>query len=120
MGFIVTCWLIMAALCAAIAIAKGRSAMGWFLLGFLFGPLALLFAAAMSSARKSPNAISHPVKACPYCAEQVHADAIRCKHCGQNLAGAIEHQPMKDQWREEFEKQDGKKTRWGSSPNTTD
>ncbi len=27
----------------------------------------------------------HQVKDCPYCAEQIHIDAIKCKHCGEHL-----------------------------------
>ena len=27
----------------------------------------------------------HQVKNCPYCAEQIHFDAIKCKHCGEYL-----------------------------------
>lgn len=35
-------WIICAAFAAALANARGRSALGWFLLGVLFGPFALL------------------------------------------------------------------------------
>ena len=118
MAFLVVCWLIVACLCAAIAMAKGRSAIGWFILGFLFGPLALLFASAMSSAPKYSRAVEHPFKKCPSCAEQVHIDAARCKHCRHDFADVIEHHPMKDQWRDEFDKKAGQKTRWGSSPDS--
>ena len=35
-------WLVCAAFSAALAYARGRSAVGWFLLALLFGPFALL------------------------------------------------------------------------------
>ena len=35
-------WIVCAAFAAALANARGRSALGWFLLGVLFGPFALL------------------------------------------------------------------------------
>lgn len=35
-------WIIVAAAAAFIASAKNRSAVGWGILGFLFGPLALV------------------------------------------------------------------------------
>lgn len=44
---IVAVWLVSAALSAFLAQAKGRSAGGWFLVGFLFGPLGLIAAAGM-------------------------------------------------------------------------
>lgn len=118
MAFLLLCWFVLACICALIASAKDRSAIGWFILGFLFGPLALLFAAAMSSAPKVTHATVHPTKKCPVCAEQVHVDALRCKHCQHEFGALIEQHPMQDQWQEEFEKSNGRKARWGSSPDS--
>jgi phage shock protein PspC (stress-responsive transcriptional regulator) len=28
-------------------------------------------------------------KQCPYCAEEVRAEAVKCKHCGSRLAGGM-------------------------------
>ncbi len=120
MGFVVICWIVMGALCAVVALAKGRSAIGWFLLGCLFGPLALLFAAAMSAAPKHHSVPAHALKKCPYCAEQIQLQAVVCKHCGKSIGNVIDHHPMKDQWSSELEKLPPRKSsRWGSSPEQT-
>lgn len=82
MGFLVFCWLIIGVVCAVIAIGKGRSGFGWFILGCIFGPLALLCAAVMSrESRQDERAL----KTCPHCAEKVQLQAILCKHCHQPL-----------------------------------
>ncbi|PAU60959.1 hypothetical protein BZL41_14675 [Pseudomonas sp. PIC25] len=117
MGFVVF-WLLMGVICAIVALAKGRSAIGWFLLGCLFGPLALLFAAAMSAAPKHlPTQQAHTLKTCPYCAEQVQRQAVVCKHCGKGIGDIIDQHPMKHQWDNELKKLPPRKVnRWGSSP----
>ncbi len=120
MGFVIF-WLLMGVICAVVALAKGRSAIGWFLLGCLFGPLALLFAAAMSAApRRLPTQPAHTLKKCPYCAEQVQLQAVVCKHCGKSIGNTIDQHPMKDQWTSALEKLPRKPARWGSSPQPSD
>lgn len=120
MGVLVISWIVMGALCAVIALAKGRSAIGWFVLGCLLGPLALLFAAVMSAAPKNQGEPAHPLKKCPYCAEQIQLQAVACKHCGKSIGGIVDNHPMKGQWNSELEKLAPRKSsRWGSSPDST-
>ena len=82
MGFLVLCWLFIGVVCAAIAMGKGRSGLGWFVLGCIFGPLALLCAAVMSRESRQDD---RALKTCPHCAEKVQLQAILCKHCHQPL-----------------------------------
>src|SRR5437867_10430914 len=35
--------------------------------------------------RPEPEPEPVPLKACPYCREQVHAEATKCRYCGSNL-----------------------------------
>ena len=42
-----------------------------------------LLAAANSATNSQP---ASGTKACPYCAETILSTAIKCKHCGSNLA----------------------------------
>jgi hypothetical protein len=46
-------WIICGAICAAIASAKGRSAIGWFFLGSLLGLLGVIIIVCLSSNRAS-------------------------------------------------------------------
>lgn len=95
MGFLMFCWLMLGVVCALIAAAKGRSGLGWFILGCLFGPLALLFAAVMSPDKTREESF---LRACPYCAEKVQMEAVLCKHCQQSLEKAKPRNA--DAWRQ--------------------
>lgn len=67
-----------------------RGGCGWFLLGILFGPFALVVAFLPSMAQKEiqkaqDQGEAGDFKKCPYCAEIVREEAIKCKHCGSSF-----------------------------------
>ncbi|PYE30036.1 hypothetical protein DFP83_1322 [Idiomarina fontislapidosi] len=62
---------------AFTASSKGRDAMGWFIVGFLFAPIALPIALVASPIRENMSSF----KACSSCMEQIHINATRCPFC---------------------------------------
>ena len=78
-------WFLFGVVAMIIANTKERSGCGWFMLGCLVGPFALVVAALPSL--KAPPGIPSPdthVK-CPDCAELILKEAKVCKHCGCRL-----------------------------------
>lgn len=87
-GLVMTVITIYITLCELIARAaerKGRSATAWFVIAFAFGliiPAVIVAIIGPSSA--SPDNTVEMVQ-CPYCAEDIRAEALKCKHCGEML-----------------------------------
>lgn len=65
---------------AVVAGNKGRNAAGWFILGFFFGPIALIVALVLSKAGPANDE-----RKCPFCAEFIKSEAKVCKHCGRDI-----------------------------------
>lgn len=64
------------------AMSKNRSFFRWFLAGIFLNILALI---AIFFVDKIPE-YQMPSKKCPDCAEQVLAEAKKCKHCGHDFS----------------------------------
>lgn len=93
MGFLIV-WLLFGVATGVIAAGKGRSGLGWFLLGCILGIFGLVIVACLPSLKAQEVVVAAPAhqfgqsnKACPECAETVLAAANVCKHCGHRFDG---------------------------------
>jgi len=90
---IVIGWLIFSLVAAWIASSKGRSGFGVFVLSVLLSPLiGIIVALVMQRADKIEatqvvhGGVSREFWKCPFCAEAVRFEALKCKHCGSDLS----------------------------------
>lgn len=83
-----TVWIFCGIVAASIASGRGRSGCAWLLLGILFGP----FSFAVALMPRVTSAEKEILAKCPFCAEAVRPEAVKCKHCGSEIpvtAGTI-------------------------------
>jgi hypothetical protein len=89
MGYLAI-WAILACLPGAIAQAKGRSFIAWWLYGVALLPIALIHS-LVAEDLKNPDPVwtaamrARTHRQCPFCAEEVKREAVVCKHCARDL-----------------------------------
>ncbi|PLR48623.1 zinc ribbon domain-containing protein [Chimaeribacter arupi] len=74
---------------ALIAQSKGRSFVAWWFYGFLLFIIALVHSIVIKKDNKviEQEMIDDGMKKCPFCAELVRKEAVKCKHCGSDISG---------------------------------
>lgn len=77
---------------AAIASGKGRSFFAWWVYGALLFIVALIHSLVIKKDIRSleRSQLDEGLVKCPFCAEMIKPEAIKCKHCGSNVKEAQE------------------------------
>ena len=98
-------WILSGIVTSVVASNRGRSGCNWLLVGFVLGPLGLIFVLVMVPGEEQvPSQDQQPVatsqselsKQCPYCAESLQAQAIVCRYCVRHLSESSKSHPRRD------------------------
>ena len=89
-GFLLLWSVFWGVVTAMVASGRGRSAVGWFVLGFFFTFIPLIVVLLLPRRRKYERKLAAtPIGSwvCPRCKEWVRAPALTCSRCGLRVSG---------------------------------
>jgi hypothetical protein len=81
-------WLICGVIAYYIYQGKGRAGCWGFLVGFMLGPLGIVYALVRSPDTRRSEELqvrAGTARWCPHCGELIRYGARVCKHCGRDL-----------------------------------
>jgi hypothetical protein len=88
---------LLSGLVAWVADQRGRSAGGFFALSFFLSfIIAMIVLIALPNQSENPSSRSHSIgstdesRDCPYCAERIKPQAVKCRFCGSSVEPLIE------------------------------
>jgi hypothetical protein len=96
MGFILG-WIVFSVVAALISSNKGRGFFGVFFLSLLLSPVVGLIVALVMDSKAQLDAkgamatgAQGDFRKCPFCAEAIRKEAIKCKHCGSDVEPIVD------------------------------
>jgi hypothetical protein len=83
---IVAIWILFGVVTAIAAHARGRSPLGWFLIGILFSVFGLIAVLVMPRGDDAPQSAPAKFSLCPHCGYGVRASDSFCSSCKRPLS----------------------------------